>query len=828
MRQYLNDLTEMPKKCDELDGILVCMSGYDKPKYIDPRNGIAGDLGFDTWIDQKYKPVFNSESSTGTLDNTKYYSILVVPVDRSVVSGADFQRGTPTRYSVPVSPSAAGQTLIFDVPLNEQESTYECGECTTGGTGTLTDSTKAWTVDEWVGYTLKDVETGNTDVITANTATAITTAGLTIIAGDRYSINKSKATARDIYAYEMADEADVTGGTFIYQYTIDDNTTTTYELTSYIAAGDSPPYSNVGPERYAYCVTADNRVFAGGGIEYGTGQASAITAQEVVSATGTVLADAIVITKFTELYAGSNIDKVMKYEFGANITPPTNLYIGSYVSIASTENPAGDISDSIVIDVADDNSWFMIYNTNGVVDAQDNSMVVTIDPNVVVGNGTSFTQGMVGASFTFDGEGSYTIGWVDEVNQKLTFTQLYEGSATTDTDLNISSDYELSWSDYGDPHIWRTENQTDIADDIKSIEVWGGLILVFCSRSLWKIPLNNIYQNPTLVSTNILFSAAFSVVSTPGGVLFYDGSGFSITDGQSIRSITQYKATDLMETINSDMAYNIRGAYDSVNRRVEFVFPTGTDITNNTGMYITIDSLNIYPFTRMDCNVLWEDEDEDGRPVMVHGTSGRHVDSGGGTVYTHPINQATDGDVSGSMFGTITEINAGYMVVDFNDTVTAGEGTYAMSYPPDGEGGYIVQFIAQDIELVSGNTYNVYFSDDWFSSGFEVGGYLYLAMIPFDYGIKWLDFGSPQYQHKVRQLQFDVRNYTGSLIVEHYGDLNSNNPIQVNNETITAADTKIIIPLKRGSYYTYGFRIRGYSSTKFKLLSFEVLFDVEI
>jgi hypothetical protein len=899
MKQYLNDVTTMPKKCDELDGVLVCASGYDPMKYIDPRNGTAGNLGFDTWIGPRDKPYFISEGTGGTLNTAKYYSILVVPVDRTTVTGADFQRGTPTQYSVPVSPSGATPTLNFDIPIHGQLTTVEVGDYTAGGAGTFTDGTKSWTVDELVGYTAENIDTGERGEITANTATVVTVSGVDFSTGSRYAIKQVKATARDIYAFEMTNESDVVGGVFVYQGTVNDNTTTTWELSVYIQAGAAPPYSNVPPEPFAYCRSADNRVFAGGGVESQIGQASANLTEQVIQAalptgpddfgtatsagygiqdtlktwtpnafvgrrvynyaTGlsanilsnsasvlTVDSDletsvgdayaiwtpatdfAVHVSIYTELYNGSNAGKVVIYSLGVALPLPTTIYEGSFVTIENALNAGNNIEDAIVIAVAEDKSWFAIENPSAVDDNADNTMTVTIKPNVITGTGTNFSQGMVGADFSFDGENQYTVYWVDEINQILTLAQLYTGNATTDTDITITTDYNLFWSDYGNPHVWRTENSTEIADRILSIEIWGGLILVFCSRSIWKIPLNNLFQNPTLVDDNITFVAPFSVVTTPRGVMFHDGSGFSVTDGQSVRSITQYKATDLMRTLNSDMSYNIRGEYDSGNRRVEYTFATGTDVTNNTGLYITIDSLNIYPFSRLDSNVIWEDEDADGRPIMMHGTSGRHVTSGNGTIYSHPIDQATDGTIAGSTFGVIDEVNADHLIVTFDGAVTAGEGTYCLHYPAPGVGGTIVQFIAENITLQSGTTYRIDFTDDWYSAGFSVGGYLYLMMIPMDYGIKWLDFGSPQYQHKVRQLQLDVRNFLGSLIIEHYGDLNDGTPIQVDTVNLTNSDTKIIVPIKKGSYYTYGFRLRGYSSTRAKILSMEVLFDTEI
>lgn len=54
---------------------------------------------------------------------------------------------------------------------------FTSGTTTTTGALTLTDSTKSWTINQWVGYSLKNTTLGNFGVITSNTATTITVAG---------------------------------------------------------------------------------------------------------------------------------------------------------------------------------------------------------------------------------------------------------------------------------------------------------------------------------------------------------------------------------------------------------------------------------------------------------------------------------------------------------------------------------------------------------------------------------------------------------------------------------------------------------------------------
>jgi hypothetical protein len=905
MKLYLNDLSEYPKDCDEIGETIVCMSGHDKPKYVDPRRDVAGDLGFDTWIEHWNKPSGVLSATGGTLTQNKWYSIAVVPVDTNTVTGIDFQSGTPTLVSVPVQATGTTDKITFTIPTHPQNTTYECGTDDAGTANTLTDTTKAWTTDEWVDYLALNIETGEEFTISANTATTLTVTGHTPTSGDRFQIAKRKCTKRDIYAVEMTDADDISAGGLVYQGRVDDNTTTTWELTLFINGGTSLLYSNIPPDRYATCLSVDNRIFAGGGVVESTGLAAAITTPEDIDSyggddsgtatagTATTLTDTsktwtvnewagysvinksngevsnisantadtltidtdisvttnddyviyddtstslIDVAVQTDLYDGAGSNRIVRYTFGAGITAPTNLYVGSYVTVSGSIDSDNDIEDAYVLRKADDNTWIEIVNNSGVDRTGDPEMNIDLTPNVIEGNTsgddqTYFDEGHLYGTFRFDDEPSYTIGWIDVINQRLTLNEKYEGATVTDSAYTIETDYDLAWSDYGNPHIWRSENSTDISDKIIGIEAYRGLLLVFCRRSIWKVPLGNLYQTPQLVSDDVIISATHGIVSTPVGIMFHDGLGFSVTDGQLVRSVTQYKATDFMRGINPAMTHNIRGVYDSVNRRVEYVFAYGSDITNNYGLYITIDSLNIYPFVRLDCNAVWEDEDSDGRPVIMHGTSGRHVTDGSGTVYTHPNDQDTDGDISGGgTGGTVTEVDttegAKYIKVDCNAAITLGAGTICMYLPPDG--GVYVPFIAKDITLDTGTVYQIDLSDDWYDDSLAVDGTVMFGVIHIDYGIRWLDFGSPQYQHKVRQVQLDIQNFTGTLHIDHYGDLDEDTALFTSTFNVTAEDTKIIAPLKKNSYYTYGFRIRGFSSTRAKILSFEVLFDTEI
>lgn len=826
MKLFLNNVTDMPKKVCELDEQIIAMSGHDRPKFIDPRTGAAGDLGFDTWIDHWYKPVADSSISVvGTLNASKYYAIVVVPVDGKNAYYGSFQTGTPTMPSIP-SRQSAGGGLRFAIGAHPQKMTYECGISTIETSGTIIDASKEWGVGEWIGCECIDVVTGLSGTITDNSATTLTVSGLSIPVGNGFQIVSSKATRRLIYACEMTNEYDLSASTFIYHGSVDGNDETTFDLLAYASSGESVPYSYIPPENLSYCISEDNKVFATGGVSESRGKCHAEITEETVQATASA-DSAITVSLVTEDYQSSGTGRIMRFMIGSALTPPTNMFIGSYVTITSSSDSGNDIEDARILRKADDNTWFEIENNTGVA-ATDTGMLATIFPNAIIGNEsgddqTYFRHGMLYATIRIGSDAAHTIGWVDNYSQTMTLSEKYNGVEDVDATFSIDSSYAVYWSDYGNPHVWRTENSVQIADAPVALEVVGGLLLVFCKRSIWKIPMANLYQTPSRISGSVKFNAPFSLVRTPQGVMFHDGSGFSITDGQSVASITQYKATEYMAGLNPTMYHNIRGVYDSVNKRIEYVFAYGSSVTNNNGMYITMDSFGIYPFIRLDCNALWEGEDDTGRPVIMHGTSGRHVASGGGTVYSHPEDQPLDGATSPS--AVVTSIGPGYLVVQATEAVTATEGYVALHVPSGA--GYVIPFIVGGITDNGSFSYDIGFSDDWYHIGFKEGATILFGMIPFDYGIKWMDFSSPQYQHKVRQVQMDIKGFTGVITIDHFGDL-SDVPIHTSSYVVSQTTTKLIVPLKKGSYYTYGFRIRGYSSTTGSIMSIEVLFDTEI
>lgn len=73
---------------------------------------------------------------------------------------------------------------------------YASGNATAGGTLTMTDGTQAWTPGQWVGFTIRNVPTGQGSVINGNTATTVSYApptegaNMTFTPGQQYQFRK--------------------------------------------------------------------------------------------------------------------------------------------------------------------------------------------------------------------------------------------------------------------------------------------------------------------------------------------------------------------------------------------------------------------------------------------------------------------------------------------------------------------------------------------------------------------------------------------------------------------------------------------------------------
>jgi len=820
MSAVINDLTIGRQSIDECNEHILFFNGFDRPRYYNIALNASGYLGIDDWSTYRYKPVAETPDTTGTLSDETYYSIIVVPVNGDIVAGGFPIYGNATLPSRPKLTTSTGQKIDFTIPVHPQKRMIVASVTSEAGAGTTaTDNTQTWGTNEWAGYTIKNVETGLTDTIISNTSQVLTFTSLAFESGARYQILQSEITARYIYAAEDAEEGTILTNSFYLVGIVPDNTTTTFSLKSFIEGeiyvGDyfAPPNAFTGH-------VAGDSVFCGGGISVegiGTSLFNGTTESKQASAESETV---VSITDNTYLASGD--EQIVRYTPASAFT---DIYIGSYVTITDSADSGNDIASARVLRVADDKTWFEILNNTGVEtadDAPDATMLIVMTPNIIEGTDTEFSEGMVDARFEFtnDDVGSYGIAWVDTITQEIGLTSLYQGNNAETTDAyRIKSDYNLYYSDFQNPHRYRSVSLIEIGDSIKGLYALGRNLLIWCSGSLWRINMLEPGAAPQMITDEILFDATWSICSNGKFVMFYDGEGISITDGVSIESVTAMKSRDYVSQINKELSSQIQGVYNKTDRRFEFSFPMGTETLNNYGINITEDSFNNVPCSRVDANVLFTGY-EDGRFRIFHGTSGE-LSGGVGAIWTHT--GATDGLTGTESESTITDVTGQVITVQGAAAITWTAGSIVTFYPADS--GTYKQLMIESVVDNGSYEYELTFATAYDLTEYLVGDYILYGLIPFDYGIKWTDFSSPQYKKRMKELHIDLYGMAGKLFVDHFLDLNET-AISSESKEVVATDPKLVYPFRMGKGYIYGFRIRGYSSTTFKINAFERIFGV--
>lgn len=519
--------------------------------------------------------------------------------------------------------------------------------------------------------------------------------------------------------------------------------------------------------------------------------------------------------------AGAEV-KIARYTIAGDLADanalPEGTYAGDYATVTGSGETGNNIASLEIVRVDPDGKWIEVENDSLVAGAANIGATLTITRNHITGNvsgddKTYFTEGMVDArvKFASSGEKVFKVVWVDPIKQALGIDELYTDPVTADAAFEVFSNYPLYYSQSRNPHAWGAANIIDIYDIIGFSSV-GNSLLVFCKTTLWRVDVESLGAAPVLISDNIRCPAQFSIVRGEKYTLFYDGTGISLTDGVTAQSITAYKTRDYLAGINKEFEANIRGVYDRENKRFEFVFPMSDETQNNYGLYITEDTWNCYPFMRPDCNALWTNYDA-GRLLVYHGTSGE-LEGGDGKVWKHSgVSDATTAQegVVASVAGQVISLVVA-PICAVSDMVTI--------YPATSGGEYLHAIVKE----VSGTDITLDASYD--VSGLVAGDLVLFGHIPFDYGIKWTDFASPQYRHQVRAVHIDLSEATGKLYVDHFLDMNET-AVSTSEFDVTPSTTKIVVPFRMGKSYKYGFRLRGYTSTGIKISSFEIMYDTQ-
>ena len=820
MKKYLVGTADTNEKqmCNVGDFLVITANG-DTPKYVNPSSGLAGNLGIPIHKDYWECPTFNSEVA-GTLDETKYYSILLRPISTylSDKNSGKFMMGSLTHYSEPIKPTVASKGLVFDIPdFGDDKVSFDSGYETNSTATTITDSTKTWAVDQWKDFEAYNPETKQYSTISGNTADTLTFASDIGVGGDDpYWIVQPLITNFEVYGMEMNAQVDVIANqAFTLQGFVDVGSQ--FTLGNFISGGVTALDGNFPPDPYYACINGGDKVIFGGGQSLeGSGYVDLTASSSSASATNPVAITVESTYSFDSI--SGKTGSVIRYTFSDSSQYQTGIRRGSYVDITGAEDSENDF-EGIVTRVASDGSWFEISN-DGKVNADDETIAFAFKKNLLVANG--LVDSMLRTTIFLEGDPSPIRPiWIDLENGVAGLSELYMG-ANTSTGVNFtsSSDFGLGWSDFKNPFIVRTENTTPMGDRINSFAVFNQNLIIFCGHSVYGIPLTGLGQAPYLISNDVECRSPHSVVTTPTGVLFYDGTGISKTDGIGIISVTAYKANKYLRGINQNKVKNMRGAYNQEKRQAHYVFAYADEDLNNYGLTIAIDNNNCYPTQRLDCNAIWFDRDEFGDLKMYHGTSD-------GVIWEHDDELGTDGVYSTVYSGNITLVDnvANQITVDFGQEVTdtVHDGNPVLFFPSQ-ESKYL-QFKSNSFTHTATDwlyTFDVENPDD-----FDVGGLITLGAIPFDYGVKWKDFSSPQYPHKIREVQMDVTESSGVMFLTHYKDL-IDVPLDGSTEYLNIDKTKLVFKNRMGEAKQYGYRFCGISVSPMEIHSMEILYDPHV
>ena len=822
LRMMLADMVDIPAHTAAMDEELVITNGVNLPRYINPARGVAGFVGFHEWSNYWQKPQGADSGGAGSLDSEKYYSIKVVPVDTDRSYIATLVMAGPE--TLPSQPVTGATEIEFAIPVHPDNEVLFAGIAEETGIDDVVFPADSFDADGNIGCTLRNIESGEEYEITGNTTTTVTATGMEAVAGDRFHIERSACKRRYIYAAEFSSTSGILTATFHYQDYVDDNTTTTFTLSDYTASGVTTS-DVIQPPTAATCELASNMMILAGGVRHDTGTAWVdITAQE---RTATADADMeITFSVVDDTYEDANSTKVIRATLGSSQAIFLGLRAGSFVTVAGASTSGNNVSEVRVLRADSDGEWIEYRNNDGVAEA-DEGVTLIAYPNVIHGTNTLFHDGCAGFSVRIGGSKLGSIVNVQPDDQTVTMDVLYSGPATSAVDkdeLLMVSVNNIYYSEVGNPHNYTLASTIDVSGNVRRMVAYTNALLIFTDTELQVLPYDDFGEaGPQHVFGGVRINAPLGIAASHAdGVLFWDGSGFSVTDGINSKSITSDKCRWLMDGINFEGVANIRAAWNSKEARWEVSFPYGNAATNNYGLYITADR-RVYGIQRLDVNAIWSDIDDAGKPVMRHGSSGRYTTDG--TIWTHSESLQADGVPEGGAALCMVE---GYNAE--TRTITASSGRQVLS-----EAGTPVAIISHSIttfvmESIAETgtdpyTYEIVIPEDWASNGVEIGATLVIGAIPFVYGPRWKDFGSPQYRHQVRRTELDIEPTTGWFYGDHYLDLDEKTPVKTTPLFTTGQDSKLVFPFSGGKGYQYGFRLSGIAVDGVLIDGLSVLFD---
>ena len=838
-------------------------NGYEKPRYFD-RQGKAGVLGLQAWTDSSYT-ITGAASAGGSMTADLYFSCVAIPVDTIYPdSFGDYRRGTPTAASAGTLTSSVNKTVTFTVPLAHPQRSLNIysGAELTGGSGAESNFA-AWAAVAngrfaiTIDGTARNVEvnfTGATSM--ANVAAKIQTAIRALTSKyesvtwstDHFVIRSSLTggTGTITVTSTYAGGTDISGAGASDWLDCDTGNGTVTNTALDYEADQVWFFCSQGQATAALAQTA---------TKYYVGQASNISGANVVltedpstlndaleldniqpptfrriialqdriwgivgvtEARGTATWDSANTRFQGKTYGAFTISSIVDQGSGVwrisfSGSPDLSAVTTSMnLSISGNSSSGNNVSHAIVKTVSDSSDYIDIYNEDGVATGASGTATVYA---------TYFADGFGGAKFRFDDDGVnqiYTVATVDVANQRFTIEESeYNGAKTAGTYYAFfmdTYDRTLWWSKVDDPNSYPTENSMQFEENLTALSSSGEYLVVFGRESIYIVNPRNpseFRKTNAPIGTN----SPMSVVPSENGVYFYDGKTIRLFDGLQANDITRRRVADILSNVTDGLEHNVYGIYIPNEQSIRWYIPVNSSVVNNYYVQynLTTGFWWIGHCGDVTCASVLLDE-TDGSVELYTASSSRH--SGAGRIRKHDGSSELDGTDAGTTyyFGTVQSVDTVNRIIGFSiATGTVSTDEVGTPFTVFATGGVRdINGVISSITDDGGGNYSIGYHADFDFSTAQAGDNITIGIIPFIWGIKWDDFGSPQYKHELKEvhIHFTPTAYLYG-IVDFYTDYSST-PNKSVSFTVTN-DSKSVIRYHGERGYQIGHRIRIWS-----------------
>lgn len=865
--QVLTNLTPNIKGCFVRLASQMCFfNGYDKPRYFD-RQGRAGYLGLEDWSDSSYTPT-GAASAGGGLTENLYFSCVAVPVDTRYPDNlGNYRRGNPTSAATAVQTTAANRTITWTVPLAHPQTSLNVYSPAylTGDTGAqsipatwaaVTNGEFAITIDgvarnitgiDFTGdATMADVAatiqarvravTGSFETVTWSTNHfIISSVDTTSASAITVTSAVSGGSGTDISGAGGSDWMDADAGNGVVTAAGFDKEAN--QIWLYCSQGSPTAQLAQDGQKYFIGIISSNTA----------GQTLAMTSDPSTSANAveldnyqpptirfaTAMQDRIFgIVGITETrgqmkwdsansrfqgrtygaYTISGIasqgNDIWRVSFSGS-PDLSSITVNMRLSISGCSVAGNNINLAIITAISDASDYIDIRNPSGSASGTFGTATVY---------STYISDGMSGYKFRFENDGVnqiYTIDAVTVNSQYFTVEESgYNGAKTADTYYDFlieTSDRKLWFSKPDDPNSWPTENTVNFEEDLTAVSPAGEYLAVFSRNSIYTVnPRDPADFRKTQAPVGTF--APFSVVHTENGVYFFDGRTIRLFNGLQAPDAARRKVRVIMEGINETIADRVHAVFLPHEQSIRWYIPYGDDTsTNNYYVQYNVNTGFWWIGRCIDITtaVVLTDEST-GEQSLFTGTSARYADKG---YLLQNDTQETDGNDAATtqVFGTVSAIAGSQIIFTVaSGAVSTNEvGTPFNVFAPSGTRDIVG--IIKTIVDNGGGSYTITAHSDFDLSTVQTGDWISIGLATFRWGVKWHDFGSPQFKHELKEihLHFTPADYIYG-IVDFYTDF-ATTPDKSVPFTITTGNTKAVVRNHGKRGYQVGFRIRMWS-----------------